>query len=93
MKISDILTGPEKWCKGFAAINESGQPCNADDQHAFSFCLLGAVCRAYPPEIRHVARQKIFAILERTQHNIADFNDDPETTFEMVLEVVRKAGV
>ena len=93
MKITDILTGPEKWTKGALARSETGQTVYPTDEGAKCFCLIGAIIRAYPPELDSQVRQKIFAVLDPKEHNISTWQDAPETTFEMVLEVARKAGV
>lgn len=42
----DILSDPNKWCKGASAVNSNGYAVEALQHDACKFCMLGAIEKA-----------------------------------------------
>lgn len=94
MKLSELLTGPERWCKGHAAEDKDGTPCHADDAKAERFCLIGATVAAYPEwEERFPVQQKLANALYDVfqKFSVTFFNDSPLTKWEDVQRLLQAA--
>lgn len=46
MKLADILTGPETWCKGSLAKTKAGEHVGIANPDAVQFCLRGGVLKS-----------------------------------------------
>ena len=92
IKADELLSGPEKWCKGVYHYNGR-------------FCALGAITEVsnawlYSDRRERIscrranaADQRLWAALPSPIHYIAvcDYNDEPETTFEDIKALFQKA--
>jgi hypothetical protein len=83
---------PERWTKGAFAKNANGDCRMTCDPEAVCFCLLGGLTLVYGYNLGTAEKAEQLQI-PKGYTGVDDFNDAPGTTFEMVLEVVRKAGV
>ena len=109
MKISELLTGPNKWVKRSEARNSSGSPVSARSADACRFCLTGACLKAHP---RNSGRFELYLRLatavralfpERLDEGefeafsnedvIIEFNDYDKTRFVDVQRVLAEAGL
>ncbi len=96
MKIKDILTTDDKWCK--RAYYKDAKGCIADRKDYKQCCLVGAMKVAYPSVYD---REVIHNKLDEAVHNLTgksfdtleSFNDYPSTTFTMIKQVIEKADV
>jgi hypothetical protein len=52
MKAWQLLSGPDKFCKGELAQNREGENVYARSLAAVRWCLVGAIIRCYPKSIR-----------------------------------------
>ena len=80
MKISELLCDESKWCKEHNAVDAQGNSVYHGSEEAVKWCLLGAFLKCgLIPELGQIINV-----------DITEFNDDPSTTFQDVLEVIRK---
>lgn len=98
-----VLTGPEKWTKDAMAKTKEDVVCAPTSLDAYKFCILGAVTKIVNdeyPEISFEVGERIRKQIKQHIPNkdifkaeIIEFNDDPGTTFEDIVELIKKAGV
>lgn len=94
----DLLTDPARWCKSAGARKRSnlefpeGETVPATAASAVRWCAAGALChltghRSDPPGACFLgqAARELFGV------GIGRLNDHPETTHEMILEVLDRA--
>lgn len=99
MTVAEVLAREECWIKGSLALDASGTETDPCDGGATCWCLMGALDAAYLSGDRDratwlSAMRKLDAVVSgRGYVTIASFNDHKSTTFEMVQEVIREAGV
>lgn len=90
VKVKDLLSDPEHWCKGWYARTATGVPTTPNAPDAASWCLTGAIRKV--EQKGHVALQqqvnRAFR-LEDYPMNLPDLND--EHTHEEVLAEIDKA--
>ena len=90
MKIKELLSSPDKWCKKSYARKKDGSSTFPFENDAVSFCLWGAIIRCYEINHQQIIKEKIRQEIVR---DIAVWNDDCETTFEDVKELVEKLDI
>jgi hypothetical protein len=90
--VAELLEDPSRWTKFISKgirLDNNIAIISYDPSKTNCFCLMGALDQIYGP-MWDIPKGK----LERTiGGNIVCFNDAFETTHEMVLNVVRKAGI
>jgi hypothetical protein len=105
MKLSDVLSGPEKWHKGSYFKDKHGSSiCTADESQ--SFCLGGAICYLiYKKNLsgheEQEAYQQVSVEVENAIKSINNcyslpitiWNDRPERTWEDIQKVMEIAKV
>ena len=102
-KLLNLLQNKKSWTKGANARTKDGNPTHSNDEKATCWCLQGAIYKVNlgDPDI-HPILNKLQAALPKhfrdsaydsLQNVITYFNDHPDTTHEMVLEAIRKAGI
>lgn len=94
MKISEILSSPDKWTKEHCAKDSDGDPTNSSSPTAVCWCLAGAMNRMISLNEDMFFSKTHFTLTEivrsTTKHQeISYFNDAPETTYEDVMKVVK----
>jgi hypothetical protein len=101
-KLVELLSDQTRWCKLNAALDERGKSCHPTEARAYAFCLVGGLAHCYSHDTDKwlEARRLLFAaILEKyptrpaIQRTLTNFNDAPDTTFEMVRAVLEAADV
>ncbi len=93
MKITDVLSSPERWTKGENARSADGKPAPIFGETAACFCLAGAGRKASRGDW-HEVRQILMRAADELYPGhafISSFNDNPDTTFEMVYRVAQRA--
>ncbi len=81
-KVSDLLTSDRRWCKN--KLSGNGR-----------YCLVGAINKVYTDHskytkiINKVAKQTV----KLGYLYVANFNDDPKTTFKDVENLVKKLNI
>lgn len=104
--IKECLSDPKRWTKRCYARNKNGAIDHSSKfEDAASWCLRGACVvvygSVYPPEAQKIIDALPPAIPRMTDgpfgvgygDPLVLFNDDPNTTHEMLLEVLERAGV
>lgn len=92
--VADLLKDPNRWCQGRLACAASGDECDSDSAAAVRWCLVGACDYVYGSTM-----DDAFLKIKRAIEDLgfagppALFNDAEQTTHNMIMEVVRKAGV
>jgi hypothetical protein len=92
MKAYEILMSHD-WCKGAFARTASGESVGSQDPGAVSFCLLGAIGKAYSGSDSVPGAIAELSKLLPADISFTRWNDEPSRTKEEVLEVLRRAGV
>jgi hypothetical protein len=87
--IRELLSGPEKWCKGAFARTAWGNTIDSADPGAISFCLIGAVNHCYPWPSPQNQKVKT-ALRQRLTKELMNFNDIPETTFADIQALLKE---
>lgn len=91
--VLDLFDGhPERWIRRITAKDKHGQVTYGGSPEACSWCLLGAIYEIYPYHEVDNIKQKLYNQLGNDSP-IVHFNDSMDTTFDMVVDLVRKAGV
>ena len=88
MRICDVLTGPKKWTQETSARDTCGDTVPVRSEYAVQFCILGAICKAQG-NLQEFIRD--FQAVHEGLHPVF-FNDKHTTTYEMVVEAVKKCG-
>lgn len=90
MKIHELLSSPERWCKRAMARDANGSAVLYNSPHAVAWCLEGArqFCYSDPGE-QHLIWDKLCAGLGPNA-NIMCFNDAWDTTHAMVHALALK---
>lgn len=102
-RLSSILTGPDKWCKGSSARDEDGNPVLTTSRSACMFCIGGAIAKISSGiNNKFLIRNKISKSIRKLfpgrggqMHDVIEieaFNDHPDTTFEDVQKVIEDSG-
>jgi hypothetical protein len=82
----------ENWCREAFARTAEGKEVTADSPEARQWCLLGAIAavREVPCFFDSISNYPwMYALRDATGcSSIGQFNDDPKTTHEKVLEVI-----
>lgn len=98
MKLLELLDNSSKWIKYHLGETAKGYPVPGYDPSAVCWCLRGAVQKCYPENITKVEgklRRTIARMFPRKWKNncVADFNNDPKTTFALIRRVIKAAKV
>jgi hypothetical protein len=93
MKTYELLDTPEKWTKGAFARDSKGDPVDPVSPEAVCWCIEGALQKCYPNyDDRWEA--VYYRLLEvRKYGGIIFWQDNPERTYEEVIEVLKLADV
>jgi len=93
VKVRDeILTDRSRWTKETSARDESGDAVYPESSKAVCWCLGGAVQAAAPRPIDLPGRNNARMALEyAAERDVLAFNDDFNTTFAMMREVLENA--
>lgn len=90
---------PERWIKHALATQGSESTelyhrVNPLDPSARCWCLGGAIMHCYVDHVAQaIAFGKAMDLLPQGWATIAKFNDRPETTFEDIMSIVKRAGI
>lgn len=93
----ELLADPSKWTKGVHARDQQGAIVHCIDPDAISFCMGGAVDRQCCADERYTASPEYQAacgaLLDalKVHRNVVDFNDDPATTHQDMLDLFDEA--
>ena len=92
MKIWQLMT-PDTWCKGLIAVDRYNQGVEYDSPHACKWCLQGWLLKLYGDN-REVVYQLEEQILQTLNLGyicfLSQWNDNGDTTFEMVRDILIK---
>ena len=94
-----LIATPEQWTKNTSARDGRGMRCSVWASDAVCFCIFGTIDRVSRPDPLSSARdgtELTHALEEWLPPNLADysldeFNDDPDTTHQMVLDLYDRA--
>ena len=85
-----LIEKPENWTKGAHARDAAGESVDYDSLAALSFCASGAlekVHKDYGSVIWTKAYSALLKSIPNEYLDVADYNDDPETTHEDILRL------
>lgn len=90
VKAKELLSDPEKWYKGYFAVNKNGKNVSSISDKAYKWCMTGALSKVCPYDVdaRHAAIDQLTFTL---REGIPGFNDAPDTTHQDVMNAFDKA--
>lgn len=97
MKLKEVLSNAGKWTQGHYAVDDKNETISSLSDGAAKFCLIGAIRKACGDDwekaikVAHSNAVKLgFIDKEITEpfSSLINFNDNPETTWEKIKEVV-----
>ena len=96
MKAYEVIDTPEKWCQNSVAKDRHGLAASANDSNAVSFCIYGALHRAYVGV--DGAGNEYHPHAERIRKEIApltisQFNDNPRRKHEEVISLLKRLDI
>lgn len=92
MKAYELLDSPEKWTKGVMAKNLFGITVDPLDSSSTCWCVSGAIKKCYDGDneaLWTVAR----LIKDEIKMDITFWNDNPETAYCDVIELLKKLNI
>lgn len=100
MKAYELLSSKDRWCKKYSAILKDGSPAfsiielrNCPEKFK-CFCLIGALYFCYTNMFDYAeAVNKIYRLLPNGHGSIAEYNDDPNTTYEDIIKLLKEADL
>lgn len=98
-KLLALFEDERRWCRGVDAMDQDGQAVHYDDEQAVSWDIVGGLChlfgwkrasRLFEPVSRNLAGRRHLHSPSQSQEIAAmsallDFNDNDETTYEIVM--------
>lgn len=91
----EILTGPERWNQGPAAVDAFGTSVNIDDSAACSWCLFGAVIKAGQCALGDRAERDLETVLNSllspSDTGYVHWNERPGRTYADVRALLDRA--
>ncbi len=97
MKAKELLASRDRWVQDDWAIDREHESVDPTSPNACCWCMLGAIVNCYPDYLdQRKAVKKVEELLEAKGFeaaSIPDFNDDPNTTHELVLSILEEADV
>ena len=89
MKAWEYLEKKGAWCHGAMARDKDDHPCYPGSKDAVTWCLLGAIFKAYPERRRGVIYSKMYKFLG-LHDSMSTWNDDPKRTKRQVIALLKK---
>lgn len=95
MKVRELLTDENKWCKESLAFDKNECALDPRDEEAVSFCLDGAVIKCYSSNDKWQILGKILKHIHKKKNkiHIHEWNDAPERTFADVKQLVEELDI
>lgn len=104
-RVLEILNSPEKWIKGHNARDKDGHPIYPPNEAAVCWCLEGAIYKAlweqnltnkkwensYYKIVHALCHSENLAFNIGNQDEHIGFNDDKNTTYNKVIDLIKKA--
>jgi hypothetical protein len=93
MKTYELLDTPEKWTKEVFARDCKGDEVDPESPEAVCWCVKGALQKCYPnyDDRWEAAYHRLLEV--RKYKHIVDWQDDPRTTYEEIIKVLKLADV
>ncbi len=108
-KMALFFSNKKKWCKGYFSKDKKGRRTDIESTDSIKFCLLGGLHRCYDSvkgystksrELNSAVHSYMASHPEKYGENldfkiigVANFNDNPKTTFKDVQEVIKLSGL
>lgn len=92
-----LISDEKHWTKGWFAVDAEGVNVSSYSKDACGFCMVGALTRSQRYLFGERSEEAVFVqannLLKECSnaYTVASFNDSPETTHAMVMEVFDKA--
>ena len=105
MKAHEFLTSAEVWWQESPAKDAQGNKLQANDPRAVKWCALGVIQKLYPPSQRSEVIDQVLRALSISEEGISqltatdkacclmEWNDDRQTTFEKVKNILSSADI
>lgn len=90
MKVKNLLSNPDKWTQGEFARTHNGFGVSYSHPDAVRWCLLGAIDVCYPPNERGNIYKRL---RDNVETSLVGFNDNKNTTFEDVKNLVTELDI
>jgi hypothetical protein len=105
MKVHQLLSSPEVWCKESPAEDSWGNKVQPFDPGAVKWCALGAIQKVYPPSDWGKVMDRLLLGLSYSNQGIAqmnesdkacsimEWNDDHDCSFEEIREILKESDI
>lgn len=85
--VLNILSEESRWTKGAMAADADNNPCNLDSPNTMKYCVTGAMFLVS----RGLGTHRRNYLLNFFTGSIEDWNDNPDTTYEDVIDLLKVA--
>ena len=105
-KLLALLDSESKWCQEVDARDDQGAPVHYNDEAAVAWDIVGGMCHLFGWSractlfvqlSRHIVGQQHFRMFQDREMvamgALQDFNDDSDTTYDVVIEKLRDMPV
>ena len=94
MKVSDLLSSEDKWCRNAYARCADGKPVGVYSKTAEMYDLSGAINYCYPNhKHRRQIKESIMNVLGSRYNSVHHFNDLKKTDFSDIETIIRNLGI
>lgn len=96
MKAYELLNKPEKWTRGALGRWPNGEPCWATNDDTVCWCALGAIerCYGFGTTLTHLNRGRVAKVVRELGYaDVGSWNDDPATTYEDVVKLLKELDI
>jgi len=95
MKAYELLSSPDKWTKSAYARDSFHNPVAFSNSAAQCWCINGAIRKCYGPSRAPIIEEIVQDVIRQNSifSSTAHYNDDPATTYEDVIAILKKADV
>lgn len=89
MKVLELITGPDKFCKGACCRDVNGKDTPYDSPYTYSWCLFGAINKCYPENYSEMCD----IIDKYIGLGLVRWNDKPERTYEDIVSLCKTLDI
>lgn len=93
MKAYELLSNEDKWCRYVNHKDKDGKICDAES--AVAHCAYGAILVCYSEEENHEHVRRMQEVIKRRydMDYVVEWNDDPETTWKIVHNLLSELNI
>lgn len=93
VKAKELLSDPNKWYRGYFAVNDRGQIVASGDTDACKWCMVGALRKVSPAGNSSITNEAENQLEQTLCKSVPVFNDARDTTHQDVMHAFDRAIV